>query len=49
MLEIKCVEIVHDVSDLENDFVEVIVRDISGYGYTMLVTTPTYLLNGNEW
>ena len=51
MLKIKSVELVHEVSDLENDFVDVIVRDITGYGYTMVVTTPTNLLkvmNGNS-
>ena len=26
-------------SDLENDFVDVMVRDITGYGYTMTTTT----------
>jgi hypothetical protein len=26
---------------LENDFVEVVVRDIIDYGYTMVVTKPT--------
>jgi hypothetical protein len=29
---------------LENDFVDVIVRGITGYGYVMVVTTPTNLL-----
>ena len=36
--------LVHEVSDLENDFVDVIVGDITGYGYTMVVTTPTNIL-----
>lgn len=36
--------LVHEVSDLENGFVDVIVRDITGYGYVMVVTTPTNLL-----
>jgi len=34
MLKIKSVELVHEVSDLENDFVDVIVRNITGYNYT---------------
>ena len=40
----KSVELAHEVSDLENDFVDVRVEDITGYGYTMVVTTPTNLL-----
>jgi len=44
MLKIKSVELVHEVSDLESDFVDVIVRDINGYSYKMVVTTPTNLL-----
>ena len=40
----RIVLIVHEVSDLENDFVDVIVRDITGYGYAMVVNTPTSLL-----
>ena len=36
--------LVHEVSALENGFVYVIVRDITGYGYTMVVTKPTNLL-----
>ena len=37
-LKIKSVELVHEVIDLENDFVDVVVRD------TMAVITPTNLL-----
>ena len=29
---------------MENNFVDVVVRDIIDYGYTMVVTTPTNLL-----
>tara|TARA_B100000768_G_scaffold74087_1_gene70862 strand:- start:1709 stop:1948 length:240 start_codon:yes stop_codon:yes gene_type:complete len=29
---------------LENDFVDVFVEDITGYVYTIVVTTPTNLL-----
>ena len=29
---------------MKNDFVDVIVRDITGYGYTMVVTMPTNVL-----
>ena len=42
MLKIKSVELAHEVSNLENDFVDVFVEDIIGYG--MVVTTPTNLL-----
>ena len=31
MLKIKSVELVHEVIDLENNFVDVVVRDIIGY------------------
>jgi len=44
MLKIKSVKLAHKVSDLENDFVDVMIEDITGYGYTMVVTTPTNLL-----
>ena len=44
MLKIKSVELVHEVIDLENDFVDIIVWYITGYVYTMVVTTPTNLL-----
>lgn len=44
MLKIKSVELVREVIDLENDFVDIIVWYITGYGYTMAVTTPTNLL-----
>ena len=37
-LKIKSVELVHEVIDLENDFVDVVVRD------TMAIITPTKLL-----
>ena len=45
MLKIKSVELAHEVKVLENDFVDVMVRYITGYSYTMVVTTPTNLLN----
>ena len=51
MLKIKSVELVREVIDLENDFVDIIVWYITGYGYTMVVTIPTNLLkvmNGNS-
>jgi hypothetical protein len=44
VLKIKSVELAHEVSDLENDFVDVMVDDISCYDYTIVVTTPTSLL-----
>ena len=44
MLKIKSVELVHEVRDFKNGFVDVIFRDITGYGYTMVVTKPTTLL-----
>ena len=44
MLKLKSVELVHELRDLENDFVNVIIRDINGYGYTVVVTTSTNLL-----
>ena len=44
MLKIKSVELVHEIIDLENDFVDVLVRDITGYSYTMVVTTIANLL-----
>ena len=40
----KLPELAHEVRGLENDFVDVIVRDITGYGYTMVVTISTNLL-----
>ena len=44
MLKIKSVELAHEVSDLENYFVDVMVRGITNYGYPRVVTTPTNLL-----
>ena len=44
MLKIKSVEFVHEISDLENDFVDVMVEDIIGYDYRIVVTAPTNLL-----
>ena len=44
MLKIKSVELAHQVSDLENDFVDVMVQDITGYCYTIVVTKLTNLL-----
>ena len=40
MLKIKSIKPVHEVDDLENDFLDVIVKDITGYGYTVTVATP---------
>ena len=36
--------LVHEVSALENDLVDVIITEITGYGYTMVLTTTTNLL-----
>ena len=40
MLKIKSIKPVHEVDNLENDFLDVIVKDITGYGYTVTVATP---------
>ena len=37
MLKINGAELVHEFSDLENDFVAVIVKDITGYGYNFFL------------
>ena len=45
MLKIKSIKPVHEVDDLENDFLDVIVKDITGYGYTVTVATPNNSMN----
>ena len=40
----RSVELVHEFSDLENDFVNVIVTDTTCYSYIMFVTTLNDLL-----
>ena len=44
MLKIVSVQFAHEVNDLKNDFLDVIVEDVTGYSYTVTVTTPDYLL-----
>ena len=44
MLQIRSIQIVDEIEDIENGFVDVVVCDVTGYGYTMVVTTPTALL-----
>ena len=44
MLKIVSVQFAHEVNDLKNDFLDVIVEDVTGYSYIVTVTTPDYLL-----
>ena len=47
-IKIESVELAYEVSDLENGFVDVMVEDISGYGYTVFVTNLLKVMNDNS-